>query len=285
MQFPNINPEIINLYGPIGVRWYSLAYIIGFLFAAFFIKKNFKKLPSADTESFINYNIVGMILFARLAYVIFYDPFYYLSRPFDALKVWEGGLSFHGGLLGVILATILFIRRYNNKLKKEYSTKDSPEFKAKKLYFFELMDIGSVCAPLALAIGRFANFINSELYGRYTASSIGVVFPTDPLQIPRHPVQLYECAFEGVFLFCFMMFLYKKTFIGKNRGYSSFVFILCYSIGRFFLEFFKDADSGTGFFLTYFTMGHILCLLTIAISLVFLKISFNKKQKRFNFDL
>jgi phosphatidylglycerol:prolipoprotein diacylglycerol transferase len=278
MQYPNINPEIINIYGPISLRWYSLAYIVGFIFCSFFLKKELKpKLKPDNIESLVNHTIIGIIVGARIGYILFYDPVYYFNNLTAILKIWEGGLAFHGGFIGLLFGILLFVKSFNKKIQ---DTQSKEEFEKNKISFFEIGDVISFSVPFGIIFGRMANFINGELYGRATNSLFGMVFPLDQMQISRHPVQLYESLFEGIILLIIMLTLRYKKNLQKKPGYLSFSFIVLYNSFRFFLEFFKEADEGTGYFLTYFTMGHVLCLTTIILTVIVFRFLLHKKPKK-----
>lgn len=243
MKYPNIDPVIFEIYGPIAIRWYSLAYIIGIISANLFMQSNLKKfLKKSQIENLMNYVIVGLIIGARIGFVLFYDPFFYFENPNKILKVWEGGMAFHGGLLGIVTGVYLYCKK-NNKMD----------------ILPTIFDLGSIIAPLGIMFGRFANFINAELYGTQTNLPIGMVFPSDPMQIPRHPTQLYEAFLEGFILFILMFYLKQKKNILEKKWLASAYFLLFYGTSRFLIEFLKEPDESIGYILKYFTMGHVLC--------------------------
>lgn len=243
MVFPDINPVIIS-FGPFAVSWYSLAYVVGILtgwfLAAKIVTKYKTEITSKGLEDFITWLIIGIILGGRLGFVILYDPARYFSDPIKILKTMEGGMSFHGGFIGVVAAGILFCRKY-------------------KKNFFGLMDIVAVVAPIGLFLGRLANFVNAELYGRITTVSWGVVFPyAGPF--PRHPSQLYEAALEGFVLLLIMLVATFRFDYIKHQGRLSGIFLVYYSIFRIIVEFFREPDIQIGFLASYFTMGQFLSL-------------------------
>ena len=248
ITFPTISPILFE-FGPIAIRWYSLAYIVGFIFAwkyiqylsrqkgLFNVKHN---IQPKNVDDLIFYGILGLILGARLGYVIFYNPLYYLSDPLKTLYVWEGGLSFHGGLLGIILTIYLFAK------KRDFS-------------FLTISDLVCASAPVGIFFGRISNFINAELYGRPTDIFIGVIFPnTNGLH--RHPSQIYEALFEGLIIFVILNIMIHKYKKLKHSGFISGMFLTLYSIFRFIIEFTREPDVQVGYFFNYLTMGMLLSL-------------------------
>ena len=255
----NLNPVFFafDVFGfHLEFRWYSLAYIFGLLIANYWLKycnKNFSILSEKAYENWLVFAIAGIVLGGRLGYVLFYQPQYYLQNPADILKVWQGGMSFHGGLLGSILAMFYFSKIY----------KISP---------FWLFDRLAVIAPVGLFFGRIANFINGELYGRVSNSVVGVIFPYSD-NLPRHPSQLYEAFLEGIVLFLIMIFtfFYKNNHLPKNKpGFLSGLFLIGYSLARFSIEFFRQPDEQIGFLWQFFTLGQVLCLPTLILGLYLL---------------
>ena len=244
LSFPNIDPIAIHL-GPLAIRWYSLAYVTGILGGWWLISRELAARPLANLskkafDDTIMWAVIGIILGGRLGFVLFYKPGYYLENPGQILHVWEGGMSFHGGLLGFILAFFLFCRKYH-------------------INFLSLMDLMASVAPVGLFCGRIANFINGELYGRVTDSPLGMVFPHGG-ELPRHPSQLYEAGLEGVVLFCLMFWLLKKTNARETPGFLCGAFLCGYAISRVIVECFREPDSYLGFIAGPATMGQILSL-------------------------
>jgi phosphatidylglycerol:prolipoprotein diacylglycerol transferase len=238
-----IDPVIFKV-GFLSVRWYSVAYIIGIVVGWCLLKYFNKKEKLFDVkkveDDFFFYAIMGIIIGGRLGYVLFYNPFFYFSNLTEIFKVWKGGMSFHGGAIGVIVAFYLVSKKYS-------------------IDSLSLLDLVATVVPVGLFFGRIANFINQELYGRKTDSIFGVVFDgTDG--IPRHPSQLYEAFSEGFLLFCILFYLAKYTNSLKHKGQNGGVFLLGYGIARFFIEFFREPDEQIGYLLTYFTLGQFLCL-------------------------
>lgn len=234
-----IDPILIDL-GPIRVSWYGLMYIFGFLASYLLVRFQMRKkdfgITRMDVENLFFYLILGLIIGARLGYVVFYDLQMYLSDPIEIFAIWHGGMSFHGGLIGVLLVGILFSWR-NQKS------------------FWKIADLFIVTAPIGLGLGRIGNFINGELYGRITEVPWGLVFPKGG-PLPRHPSQLYESALEGGLLFLILWFL-KDSRRLPNGGLLA-LFLLFYGGFRFFIEFFREPDPQLGLVLPPFTMGQIL---------------------------
>jgi phosphatidylglycerol:prolipoprotein diacylglycerol transferase len=247
----NFDPILIDL-GLFQIRWYSIAYILGIVFGWIYsikiIKDTKKKynLNLVKTEifdDFIIYLIFGVIIGGRLGYVIFYDFQYYIENLSEIIKIWNGGMSFHGGLIGIITATSIFA-------------------KIKKVNFFNLTDIVACVAPMGIFLGRLANFINGELFGKVSNLPWAVIFP-DGGNVPRHPSQLYEAFLEGIILFILINFLaFKKQFIIKT-GQTSGLFLVFYSVLRILSESFREPDFHLGYFFKYFSMGTLLSVITL----------------------
>jgi len=241
MFINNFEPVAIQIFS-LEIRWYSLAYIFGILFAWMYCKKILIKDKNTSKlfDDLISYLIIGIILGGRLGYVLFYNTKYYLSNPIEIPMIWQGGMSFHGGLLGVLIATIIFANKNNvNK------------------YIF--LDLISASAPIGIFMGRISNFINSELYGRKTDVLWSVVF-TKVDNISRHPSQIYEAILEGLVLFFIMYSFTKKDYLRKP-GLISSLFLIFYSIFRFFIEFYRVPDEQLGFIFLNLTMGQFISLI------------------------
>ncbi|WP_071797171.1 prolipoprotein diacylglyceryl transferase [Natronohydrobacter thiooxidans] len=260
--FPDLSPEIFSV--EIGsfsfaLRWYALAYIAGFLFGWWIIiglmkraalwPANTAPMEPGRVEGLLTYVILGVILGGRLGYVLFYQPGYYLSHPAEILRIWEGGMSFHGGFAGVIIAGLIFCRRHS-------------------VPPLQIADAMALVAPIGIGLGRFANFINAELWGRPTLQPWGVVFPGAQAQscpwdwpmpfCARHPTQLYEAALEGVLLFVVLAWLVWRRGWLKTPGAVTGVFVAGYGLARFIVEFFRQPDAQ---FITLDNpMGHVLSL-------------------------
>tara|TARA_B110000211_G_C14056927_1_gene543768 strand:- start:629 stop:1426 length:798 start_codon:yes stop_codon:yes gene_type:complete len=256
MYIHDLNPVLIN-FGFFEVRWYSLAYIFGILIGWWFAKKiiDFKilnKIINFDSKIFddlISYIIISMIIGGRFGYVIFYNFSYYLSNPFDILKIWEGGMSFHGALIGIILGTYFFSKKVN-------------------VNFFVFLDLIACVAPIGIFFGRIANFINGELYGKPSNIFWSVIFPEID-KIPRHPSQLYEAVLEGLVLFIILtIVIYKKTI---STGVVSALFMIFYGFFRIISEQFREPDAQVGYLFDLFSMGSILSFFMILVGLIILK--------------
>ena len=263
MYTHNLDPVLID-FGFIVIRWYSLAYIFGIILGWWLgkkiinhiIKKVDIKFSVKEFDDLITYLIISIIVGGRLGYIIFYNLGYYLDNPLDILKVWEGGMSFHGALLGIIVGTYLFSK------KKNVPT-------------FFLLDIIACVSPIGIFLGRIANFINGELIGKVTEVSWGVIFPAID-SFPRHPSQLYEALFEGV-----MLFLILNIIIFRNRykmGTCSYLFLIYYGIFRIISEFFRQPDPQLGYLFNLFSMGTLLSFLMIIAGLVILNILQKKNE-------
>ena len=246
----------INNFDPVAfqilsfeIRWYSLAYIFGIIIGWSLCKKIFIKNAdiSEKFDDYITYLIVGIILGGRLGYIIFYNFNYYSHNILDIFKIWQGGMSFHGGLLGIILSSIIFAKK-NNQDPLEY------------------MDLVSLVAPIGIFFGRLANFINSELYGKTTEVLWSVTFSKVD-NLPRHPSQLYEAVLEGAILFLILMYFRKKNYLTKP-GLISGVFLIFYSIFRFFVEFFRVPDEQLGYLIFNLSMGQIISLIFLTIGTI-----------------
>ncbi|HNQ86134.1 MAG TPA: prolipoprotein diacylglyceryl transferase [Deltaproteobacteria bacterium] len=247
MTYPQIDPVIVHL-GPLQLRWYGLMYVIGFIVAYFvtvhICRRRGHPMTRTDVEDFVTYCILGLVLGARIGYCLIYNPVYYLTNPLKFLAVWEGGMSFHGGLIGLVLTGILFAR-------------------ARGKPFLLLADLGGLAATPGLFFGRIGNFINAELFGRVTDVPWGMVFPGGG-PLPRHPSQLYEAFSEGLLLFVILYVLSRKV---NTRGVVFGVFLAGYGLLRFIMEFFREPDPQIGFVFLSLTMGQTLCLIMVAAGL------------------
>ena len=240
MFINNFDPVALQIFS-FEIRWYSLAYIIGILFGWIVGKRFFIANPvlKQTFDDFITYSILAIILGGRLGYVLLYNPKYYFYNFLDIFKIWEGGMSFHGGLIGVILASMMFAKK-NNQNPYNY------------------LDVVSIVAPIGIFFGRIANFINSELYGHETNLPWSVKFiQIDNLN--RHPSQLYEAIFEGLILFLILIYFRKKGFM-KIPGLISSLFLIFYSFFRFVIEFFRVPDEQLGYLFFNLSMGQIMSL-------------------------
>ncbi len=264
----NIDPVIFYIAGYPILRWYSLAYILGFVFAYKLFKKYSNFTTKEQTESIFNYGFLGVILGGRLGYVLFYNFGYYIHNPLEIFAVWQGGMSFHGGLLGVIIALTLFARKHNILPSK-------------------IADIAPMCVTPGLFFGRIANFINGELWGAHTSLPIGVIFPQANDFTPRHPTQLYEALTEGLILFIITFRMFKlKEKLNEDEEVTNYSiaswFLILYGTFRFAIEFVRQPDAHIGYIaFGIFTMGHILCLGMIIAGLFWIKFGSKISRKIF----
>ena len=242
MLFPNIDPIAFRI-GPLAVHWYGLAYVVGILSWWQYSLWLTKKSPFVSRQlidDYLVWAVVGVIVGGRLGYVLFYNPAKYVAHPFEIFQVWKGGMAFHGGLLGVVIATALYTMR-------------------RGVYFLNFSDLACCGVPIGLFFGRLANFINGELYGRITNSSLGVIFPHGGF-FPRHPSQLYEAILEGLVLFIILTFGVTQTRWQYRRGLLTGIFFTGYALARITAECFREPDEFLGYFAGGVTMGQILSL-------------------------
>ena len=263
MYTHNLDPVLVD-FGFIVIRWYSLAYIFGIILGWWFGKKIINhiikithlKFNIREFDDLITYLIISLIVGGRLGYIIFYNLGYYLANPFDIIKVWEGGMSFHGALLGIIVGTYLFSK------KKNVPT-------------FFLLDIIACVSPIGIFLGRIANFINGELVGKVTSVSWGVIFPVID-SLPRHPSQLYEAVLEGAVLFLILnSLIFKQTY---KMGTCSYLFLIYYGAFRTISEFFRQPDPQIGYLFNLFSMGTLLSFLMIISGLIILYVLREKNE-------
>lgn len=252
--YPQIDPILYSI--PLGqltagflqnipIRWYSMSYIAGILLSfcgIYFVQKKHNIFNKALFEDALNLSTLGIIIGGRLFYVIFYHPAYLLHDPLAIIRIWDGGMSFHGGCIGAITGLWWASKKHHSK-------------------FLQITDVAAIFTPIGLFLGRIANFINAELFGRPTSSYLGMIFPTDVTQKPRHPSQLYEASTEGIILFIIMLLFYRYTKFLRIRGMLSSIFLMSYSVMRFAVEFFREPDPEIGFFFGIISMGQILSLI------------------------
>lgn len=250
IPYPKIDPEIVKI-GRFSIRWYGMMYLIGFISSYLLVQYQVKKrnlpLSKPMIDSLYTYLILGLLIGARLGYVIFYNLPLYLRDPLEIFALWHGGMSFHGGLIGCIVSGFIFFKRY-------------------RIDFWMLADLIVVTAPIGLGLGRLGNFINGELYGRVTDVPWAMVFP-DGGPLPRHPSQLYEFFLEGPCLFLILWYLKDRV---SKKGAISAAFLLFYGIFRFIVEFFREPDPQVGYILGFITMGQILSSVMIIFGLLIL---------------
>ena len=233
-----------------------MSYIFGFILGIELIKhlnkKNESNLKNESINNFFFLAVIGVILGGRLGYVVLYNPLFYFDNPLEIIKVWKGGMSFHGGLIGIILSIFIFS-------KKE------------KVNFYFLSDLVACAAPIGIFLGRIANFINGELVGRATEKQFGVIFKNFD-NVPRHPSQIYEAVLEGFLLFVILLILQNNKNIIQKHGVLSSYFLILYSLFRFFCEFFREPDLHIGFQYLNLTLGQIYSIFFIILGIiVFLK--------------
>ena len=262
LPFPDIDPVLIAI-GPLGIHWYGLGYVVGILFAWWYSRKlastprlwanDSAPMKPEDLDDFVVWAAVGVVAGGRIGYILFYDFARYIANPLDMVAIWQGGMSFHGGLLGVTLAMILFARR-------------------RGIPTWSLFDVVAAGVPVGLGLVRVANFINAELWGRPTDVSWGVIFCNDRLRnlqtglcaagdVPRHPSQLYEAGLEGIVLFLVLLWLVWGLKKLKTPGFVGGAFICGYGLSRIIVEFFRVPDAQIGYLLGgWLTMGMVLSL-------------------------
>lgn len=239
IAYPVIDPVAFSL-GTLSVRWYGLAYVAGFILAALVMRSLSRRwnvgLSTDDLLDIVLVAVVGLVVGARLGYVLFYGVGAYWSEPLSVFAFWDGGMSFHGGLVGILIAGAVIAKR-------------------KGVSALRLFDMGAVGAPLGLLFGRIANFVNGELWGRVTDAPWGMVFPRAPGGLPRHPSQLYEAALEGLVLFVVMWVLSRRK---RGDGFMIGTMVALYGVFRIVAEFFREPDLQLGFITGGLTMGQIL---------------------------
>lgn len=245
LPFPEIDPIAIHITADYGIRWYALAYLAGFLggwiYALQLADLDRDRRPNReDIDNILPWLVLGVILGGRLGYVLFYNFEYYLHNPLNIPFIWEGGMSFHGGLLGVVVVSITYARKH-------------------KFPPLALGDILGTVVPIGLFFGRIANFINGELFGRISTVPWAVTFPHGG-NLPRHPSQLYEAFLEGLVLFAIMVWAMRNPVIRRTTGMPFGIFVTGYGLSRLVVEFFREPDPQVGYIFDYFTLGQILTL-------------------------
>jgi phosphatidylglycerol---prolipoprotein diacylglyceryl transferase len=259
IPFPNIHPEIFSIgpfhldgwtLGPFAIRWYALAYIAGLIIGWRYCMALAKRPPqiakAQDIDDFLVWATIGVVLGGRIGYVLFYDLPRYLAEPAEIIKLWHGGMSFHGGALGVCVAIFLFCRQ-------------------RKIALLGFADIIACAVPIGLFFGRIANFINGELWGRPTDVDWAMIFPGDPDHLPRHPSQLYEAFLEGIVLFLVLWALQRFVGARRRQGLLTGVFLAGYGLARITVEFFRQPDAQLGFLFAGATMGQLLSIPLVVI--------------------
>ncbi|GHM58898.1 MAG: prolipoprotein diacylglyceryl transferase [Candidatus Mesenet longicola] len=251
--FPHIDPVIFSI-GPVSVRWYSIAYVLGIIFAHWYLHEvdKYKIFNQKFHDSLLAWSIVGIVFGGRIGYMLIYNLSYYSNSPTEIFKIWHGGMSFHGGLIGCVIAIIAVCKKHN-------------------ISALLIMDLLACAAPIGLFLGRIANFINGELFGRITDLPWGIIFPGDDLA--RHPSQLYEAVGEGLLLFIILNLLLFFTNLRSYRGALTGIGMTFYAIIRFLIEFFREPDLQIGYLLLNLTMGQLLSISMVIIGMIIITIS------------
>lgn len=255
LDFPNISPNIIE-FGPLVVKWYGLAYVGGLLFASWYMKRLVANsalwrgakptMTAAEIDNMFFWFFLGVVGGGRLGYVLLYQPEKYFAHPMDILKVWDGGMSFHGGFIGVVAACYIYGRKIGSSLDR-------------------MLDLGAASTAIGLGLGRIANFINAELYGRETDLPWGVIFPDQT--VARHPTQIYEFLLEGILIFSVIRIATHRYFALAHPGRASGFYALIYGCSRIFIEFFRLPDAFAGYYFGFITRGMIYSLPLVFIGL------------------
>lgn len=253
LPYPHIPPELLRV-GPVAIRWYGLMYVVGYVvgvrIARARIARGLVAMTESDLDAMVGYLMLGMLLGARLLYAIVYQPDHFLNDPLEFLRLWHGGLSFHGAVLGMTVACALFAR-------------------VRRVPFWEVADTLALAGTPGLFFGRIGNFINGELYGRPSSVPWSMVFPSDPLQVPRHPSQLYEALAEGILLFLLLRALERRAVAAGwyRPGLLAATFLVGYGVVRVLLEFTRQPDTQLGLVLGPFSMGQLLSATMILLGL------------------
>ncbi len=259
LTYPQIKPYLFKI-GPLQVRWYGLMYLIGFILSYLIVQREIKRkkinIKKEDIENLYLYLILSLVLGARVGYVLFYNLSYYIHNPLSVFALWQGGMSFHGGLIGCLIGGYIFC-------------------KTMKVDFIAIADTVSLTVPPGLALGRLGNFINGELFGRTTDVPWAMVFPGGGAN-PRHPSQLYELFLEGVVSFAVLWLLKNRL---TARGATVSLFVLLYGIFRFIVEFFREPDPQVGLILSLLTMGQVLSAAMVIAGAAGLFISISKSAR------
>lgn len=264
LKFPDIDPVAVSI-GPFDIRWYALAYLAGFLLGWKLVvylsglDGDKRAIRAVDLDDFLPWAVIGVILGGRVGYILFYQFKPYIHDPLAMLRIWEGGMSFHGGAAGMIFAMIAYAA-------------------VRRIHVLRLTDLICCAVPIGLFFGRLANFINGELYGRVTTASLGMIFPYGGPE-PRHPSQLYEAGLEGAVLLSIMIMLAHRQNVRNMPGILSAVFLSGYAFSRIFIEFFREPDVQIGYIADVFTMGQILCLPMLIGAAILVVYAFRHRRK------
>jgi phosphatidylglycerol:prolipoprotein diacylglycerol transferase len=263
IPYPQLSPIAFSV-GPIAVRWYGIMYFLGYALGVYLARRRIRRglvpMTSAQLDSLVGYLIVGMLAGARVVYALVYEPGHYSSDPAEFFRIWHGGLSFHGAVIGMTMACVLFSRRHH-------------------IPVLAVTDTLALAGTPGLAFGRLGNFINGELYGRVTNVPWAMVFPNDPLHLPRHPSQLYEALCEGVLLSLLLWSLDHRARQGGwyRPGLLSAAFLVGYGALRFGLEFTREPDVQLGLVLGPFSAGQLLCAVMIVAGVTWLAIIYQSR--------
>lgn len=245
LPFPTIDPILLS-FGPLAIRWYGLAYVAGVLLGWYWMRRIIRSLPLSPflkekhIDGFLTSAMIGIVVGGRLGYTFFYETSSWAEKPLKVFALWEGGMSFHGGFLGILIAAFWHAHRYH-------------------IPFLRFTDAMACAAPIGLFFGRIANFINGELYGRMTDVPWAVIFPYGG-ERPRHPSQIYEAILEGLVLFFVCNFVLKRPFFAKEAGRTSGVFVIGYGLSRMLIECFREPDVQIGYLIGGTTLGQWLTL-------------------------
>jgi phosphatidylglycerol:prolipoprotein diacylglycerol transferase len=264
LPYPHISPEILRI-GPLALRWYGAMYVVGYMVGAAIARRRARSgvvpFDAAAVDSLVAYLVVGMLLGARLVYIFVYDRAAYAAHPLEAFAIWHGGLSFHGAVLGMVVACALFARQ-------------------RRIPFWTVADTLALAGAPGLFFGRLGNFINGELYGRVASVPWAMVFPGDPQLLPRHPSQLYEAVGEGILVFILLWVLDRRS--RRNHWYRpgllAGAFLVGYGVVRFLIEFTRQPDVQVGFVLGPFSMGQLLCSIMIAVGIGLLAVLYRRRE-------
>jgi len=265
LAFPHFDPVLIHI-GPLSIRWYALAYITGLVLGWWGMRKLALSTPKVATltqvDDFLTWATLGVVLGGRLGYCLFYQPGEYLPHPWEILQVWEGGMSFHGGFLGVCVATIIFCRQ-------------------NAIPLLGFADRLAVVAPIGLGLGRCANFINGELYGRAAPAGLpwAMIFPRDLAQIPRHPSQIYQALMEGLLLFLVVFTVSRFPRLRARFGLLTGIFLIGYGAARITGEFFREPDAFLGYLWQGATMGQLLSAPMLLAGIGFIAFAFTRSPR------
>jgi len=262
IPYPRIPPEIVRV-GPLALRWYGMMYLVGYVIGIWIARRRIRRglvpFDAKAIDNLVMYLVIGMLIGARFVYVLLYDPASYKSHPLEALAIWHGGLSFHGAILGMGIAIVIFSRRHH-------------------LPFWTVADTFALAGTPGLFFGRIGNFINGELYGRPTNVRWAMIFPNDRRHLPRHPSQLYEALSEGLLLF-FILWALERFTVRRGwyrPGLLSGAFLVGYGTIRFLLEFTRQPDPQLGFIVGPFSMGQLLSFLMILAGVVILIVTYRR---------